>query len=127
MLIANLGQPFFQDRLILLFDLGEHHAHAVFAHIRDVTERRENRAAVEYAEPHPGACGERFLRAYLAAKHAEVVSLFADLGFGFHVDQVDAGRKRIAPGSRSLDQELPPNTASRKPDSVSGAREAPSK
>jgi hypothetical protein len=42
--------------------------------------------------------------------------LFAGLGFRFHFDQVDAGCKRIAPGSRSLDQELPPNAASGKPD-----------
>src|SRR5258707_3477145 len=109
-LCGTSAQPFFEDRLILLFDLGEHHAHAVFAHIHDVTERRENRAAVEYAEPYPGACGERVLRAYLAAKHAEVVSLFAGLGFRFHFDQVDASRKRIAPGARTLDQELPSNT-----------------
>jgi len=45
-LVANVAQPFLQQRLILLLDLGEHHAHAVFAHTYDVAERRENCAAM---------------------------------------------------------------------------------
>ena len=115
-LIANFGQPFFQNGLILLFDLSEHHAHAVLAHIHNVAERRENCAAVQHAEPYPGAGRERFLRAHLAAKHAEIGGLFAGFGFRFHFDQVNAGRKRIPTGSRSLDQELSPNSAPRKGD-----------
>ena len=81
MLVANVGQPFFQDCLILLFDLGEHHTHAIFAHTHDVTERRENCAAVNDAQSYAGACRERFLCAHLAAKHAEVGGLFASFSF----------------------------------------------
>ena len=60
MLVTNVGQPFLQDGLILLFDLAEHHAHAIFAHIHDVAERGENCAAVKDAQSYPGACRERF-------------------------------------------------------------------
>src|SRR6266853_6937114 len=57
-LVTNVGQPFLQDGLILLFDLAEHHAHAIVAHIHDVAERGENCAAVKDAQSYPGACRE---------------------------------------------------------------------
>jgi hypothetical protein len=48
------------------------------------------------------------LCAHLAAKHAEVGSLFASLSFRFHFEQIDAGRKWISTGSRSFDQMFSP-------------------
>jgi hypothetical protein len=43
-----------------------------------------------------------------AAEDAEVCGLFAALGFGFHVHEIDAGYEWITSGSRSLDQGFSP-------------------
>ena len=56
------------------------------------------------AEPNFGVCGPGFLRRHLAAENIEVCGLFADLGFRFHIEQVNSGGEWITAGSKSLDQ-----------------------
>jgi hypothetical protein len=102
--VAGTSQPFLQDSLILLFDFGEHHAHAVSAHAHDLTKSRENGPAMNDAKANFGIGGERFLRGDFAAEDTEVCGLFASFGFRFHVDEVDGGGEAITAGSGSLDQ-----------------------
>ena len=103
-LIARLGYPLLKHGLFILFDFCEHHAHAGGSNVRDLTLRCKDSASVENAEPNLGAHGPKFLRGDLAAEDANVGGLFADLGLGFDVDQIDAGGEGITAGSRSLDQ-----------------------
>ena len=56
------------------------------------------------AQPNFGVGGPGFLRGHLAAENAEVCGLFADLGFRFHINQVNAGGEGITAGSGSFDQ-----------------------
>ena len=108
MLVTNFAQPFLQHRLILLFDLRERHAHTVLPYVHDVTQRRKNCSMMNNAQPHPGSFRERLVHTYLATKDTEVRGLYANFVFRFHFDQVNAGRKGVATGSRPLDQRMPP-------------------
>lgn len=107
-LIARLGYPLLKHGLFILLDFCEHQAHAGSANVRDLALRRKDSASVENAEPNLGAHGPRFLRGDLAAEDANVGGLFADLGLGFDVDQIDAGGEGVTAGSRSLDQWFSP-------------------
>ncbi len=108
MRIARFGQPFFQNDLVLLLDLNEGYAHAVFAGVHHLPQSGENRAAMHnpqanFCSHSPGLCGID-----AATKDAQVLGLLPDFRFRIHVDQLDGSCEWITASSRPLDQRVPP-------------------